>query len=178
MQELWTLFPIILTPHNPQWKVWADEEIESLSGILASFSPQISHIGSTAVPGISAKPIVDILVEVSPESDWNEISNIMETSGYICMSVTENRMNFNKGYTLEGYAEKVFHIHIRHAGDNDEIYFRDYIVANTDVAEEYEALKLSLLPEYRNNRDGYTEAKGVFVKRITDIAKRSINTPL
>lgn len=95
----------------------------------------------------------------------------MESAGYICMSVTDTRMTFNKGYTPRGYAEKVFHIHIHVIADNDEIYFRDYLLTHTDVAREYETLKLGLLPKYRNNRDGYTEAKTDFVKRITDLAK-------
>ena len=69
-----------------------------------------------------------------------------------------------------GFAEKVFHIHVRAYGDNDEIYFRDYLIAHHEVAKEYESLKLSLLPEYRNNRDGYTRAKSEFVKRVTSLA--------
>ncbi len=75
-------------------------------------------------------------------------------------------MSFNKGYTSEGYAEKVYHIHLHPYGDNDEIFFRDYLIAHPDVAKQYETLKESLLPQYRHNRDGYTEAKSQFVKEI------------
>ena len=139
--------------------------------MLWANTPLISHIGSTAIPNIQAKPIIDILVEISPDIDWQLIKNEMESAGYICMSVTDTRMTFNKGYTPRGYAEKVFHIHIHVIADNDEIYFRDYLLTHTDVAREYETLKLGLLPKYRNNRDGYTEAKTDFVKRITDLAK-------
>lgn len=74
-------------------------------------------------------------------------------------------MSFNKGYTSTGYADKVFHIHFHRIGDNDEILFRDHLIAHPEVAEEYEKLKLSLLPKYRNDRDGYTEAKSEFVRR-------------
>lgn len=56
-------------------------------------------------------------------------------------------------------------------GDNDKILFRDYLIANPESAKEYETLKLSLLPEYRNNRDGYTEDKTEFVKKIVGLAK-------
>lgn len=171
LTELWELFPIVLSPYNPQWPEWAKEEIDTLSGLLSAYTPIISHIGSTAIPNIQAKPIIDILVEISPDIDWQLIKNEMELAGYICMSVTDTRMTFNKGYTPRGYAEKVFHIHIHVIADNDEIYFRDYLLTHTDVAREYETLKLGLLPKYRNNRDGYTEAKTDFVKRITDLAK-------
>ncbi len=166
LEELWQLFPIVLVPHNPQWSNWAREEIAFLSALLSGYNPTINHIGSTAVPDICAKPIIDIIVEVSADIDWLSIKPIMECSGYICMSESEGRVSFNKGYTPDGYAEKVFHIHFHKTGDNDEIFFRDYLIAHPEVAKEYERLKLSLLPKYKNNRDGYTDAKSEFVLQI------------
>ena len=166
LAELWELFPIVLTAHNPQWSDWAEEEMRLLSSLLVKYHPIISHIGSTAIPDIQAKPIVDILVEVSPGIEWLPIIEILERNGYICMSESGSRISFNKGYTPSGYADKVFHVHVHRTGDNDEILFRDYLIAHSESAKEYETLKLSLLPEYRNNRDGYTEAKTEFVKKI------------
>ena len=171
MKELWELFPVVLTSHNPMWKEWAKEEMEMLSNILSDHHPVINHIGSTAIPDIMAKPIVDILVETAPETDPKRIKETMESYGYICMQSSASRMSFNKGYTPDGFAEKVFHIHFHAIGDNDEIYFRDYLTDNPQTAREYESLKRDLAPKYRNDRDGYTEAKSEFVKRVTDIAK-------
>lgn len=175
LEELWELFPIELTPHKDHWSEWAREEIKSLSVILADYYPVINHIGSTAIPDIQAKPIVDILVEISPDADWISVRKVMERNGYICMSVSDKRMSFNRGYTPEGYADRVFHIHFHCSGDNDEICFRDYLTAHPDVAREYESLKLGLLPQYRNNRDGYTDAKTEFVKRVIALANRQMN---
>lgn len=166
LEELWELFPITLSVHNPKWKVWADNEIEHLRIILELFRPRITHIGSTAIPGIKAKPIVDVLVEISDDCEMPALRSVMERNGYICMSSAADRMSFNKGYTLGGYADKVFHIHIHRAGDNNEILFRDYLVSHKDMAKEYEALKLSLISRYGNNRDAYTDAKSEFVKRV------------
>ncbi len=171
LEELWQLFPILLTPHRDEWKEWAREEIATLSRLLADFYPVISHIGSTALPAIQAKPIVDILVEISPEHDMQRRKPLMEAAGYIGLSDTGIRISFNKGYTEDGYAEKVFHIHVHRTGDNDEIYFRDYLTSHPDAAREYEKLKLSLLPKYRNDRDGYTEAKSAFIREILKKAK-------
>ena len=172
LAELWQLFPITLIPHQPQWKVWAKEEVENLYKILLlQHSPTINHIGSTAVPNIMSKPIVDILVEIVPGNDCQRAKTIMEKAGYICMASSYNRMSFNKGYTLKGYAEKVFHIHFHVFGDNDEIYFRDYLIANPIIACKYETLKLRLLSRYRNDRDKYTHAKSGFIKQITNLAK-------
>ncbi len=166
LDELWELFPIVLAPHDDRWTDWAAEESAALSSLLGDFSHTVTHIGSTAIAGIVAKPIVDILVEISQEDDMPAIRRLMETNGYICMSASDCRMSFNKGYTPYGYAERVFHIHIHRYGDNDEIFFRDYLISHPETAKEYERLKISLLPRFRHNRDAYTAAKTDFVRRI------------
>lgn len=171
LAELWELFPIVLTTYNPDWPEWANEEIQELSVLLKHYSPIINHIGSTAIPYIQAKPIIDILIEIHSDIDRQRIKAEMETAGYICMSVSEMRMSFNKGYTPEGYADRAFHIHCHTIGDNDEIVFRDYLIAHSEAAKEYERLKLSLLPEYKHDRDGYTDAKTEFVRKIVWLAK-------
>lgn len=164
LEELWQLFPITLSRQNPRWKQWAADEISTLTNILSAFNPTISHIGSTAIAGICSKPIVDILVEISPEIDRKEIITLLESEGYICMAESPIRISFNKGYTPAGYATKVFHIHVRSLGDNDEILFRDYLNEHPETAREYESLKLSLLPKYRHDRDAYTSAKGELIR--------------
>lgn len=87
------------------------------------------------------------------------------------MSENSRRLSFNKGYTEKGFAEKVFHLHLRREGDNDELYFRDYLNQFPDTAKEYEKLKLGLWKQYEHNRDSYTDAKTDFVKKYTLIAK-------
>lgn len=171
LAELWELFPITLTTYNPDWSEWADEEILVLSTLLRDYTPIINHIGSTAIPSIQAKPIIDILVEIAPDNDWQRVRETMEKSGYICMSVSDTRMSFNKGYTPKGYADKVFHIHFHRTEDNDEIIFRDYLIDHPEAAKQYERLKLSLLPEFRHDRDGYTDAKSGFVNNVVGLAK-------
>lgn len=81
------------------------------------------------------------------------------------------RLSFNKGYTEKDFAEKVFHLHLCREGDNDELYFRDYLNQYPDTAKEYEKLKLGLWKQYEHNRDSYTDAKTDFVKKYTLIAK-------
>lgn len=171
LEELWKLFPINLVPYNPLWSEWARKEIDFLCTLLYSFTPVISHIGSTAIPGIFSKPIVDILVETSDSAGWDKIEKIMGANGYILMSRKEEKMSFNKGYTLKGYAEKVFHIHFHITGNHDEIIFRDFLIENNGFANEYEKLKFSLLQKFGNNRDGYTLAKTPFINKVLMLAK-------
>ncbi len=99
------------------------------------------------------------------------IKNALTNHGYICMSEEKNRKSFNMGYTSEGFAEKVFHLHLRYWGDNDELYFRDYLNDNPVIAKKYEALKLSLWKEYEHDRNAYTDAKTSFVEEYTKRAK-------
>lgn len=171
-EELWRLFPISLTAHKSEWATWYADEYESLADTLPMAEiVRISHVGSTAIPGIWAKNIVDILVETTGDSDWTGIKEVLQSGGYFCMSEKENRMSFNKGYTENGFADRVFHLHLRYAGDNDELYFRDYLREHPDIAKAYETLKMSLWKQYEYNRDAYTDAKTEFVRTYTAKAK-------
>lgn len=173
LKELWQLFPIFLTEHDARWALWYAEEERLLKNCLpAELTVRIDHIGSTAVKGIWAKPIIDILVEVTPDRDLHGFIPVLEQAGYLCMCESDRRISFNKGYTENGFAERVFHLHLRKAGDHDELYFRDYLQSNPTVAKEYEELKLSLRKQYEHDRDGYTERKTAFVETYTREAKR------
>lgn len=171
IEELWELFPIFLTEHQDCWAEWYEEEAGILRGILPS-GHELHHVGSTAIKGIWAKPIVDILIEVPDMGALNTAGEALKAAGYICMSRGENRADFNKGYTPDGFAERVFHLHLRLIGDHDELYFRDYLNAHPDIAKEYEHLKLGLWREYEHDRDGYTRQKGDFVAEHTARAKK------
>lgn len=173
LRELWELFPIILSAHDDRWDSWyAEESGAVLRALSAAGKCRIHHIGSTAVRGIWAKPTIDMLVELGPGFAMERAEEILLASGWLCMAESRERMSFNKGYTESGFAERVFHLHLRHAGDADEVYFRDYLNGHPDVAKEYERLKLSLWKEYEHDRDGYTTRKTEFVKKYTELAKR------
>lgn len=174
IEELWQLFPIYLTEHKSCWADWYKEEEELLKSILPT--AEYHHIGSTAVDGIMAKPIIDILIVVDSTKSLNQTANILQEHNYIVMSKSANRISLNKGYTQNGFAEKVFHLHIRLKGDTDEIFFRDYLNAHPDIAKEYEQLKLQLWKKYEHNRDAYTDAKTDFVKKYTQLAKGGYKT--
>lgn len=169
LEELWKLFPIFLVPHCDYWNNWFNTEKTKLEKLIPN-GTLINHIGSTAIKNIWAKPIIDVLVEVPPETPLSDIKNLLCRNGYLLMSESSNRMSFNKGYTEHGFEEKVFHLHLRYFGDNDEIYFCEYLKRNPETAREYETLKLSLWKKFEHDRNGYTEAKSEFIKRYTKIA--------
>ena len=88
------------------------------------------------------------------------------------MAEEKNKKSFCRGYTNEGFDERVFHLHLRYLGDNNELYFRDYMNDNPALAKEYEEMKLSLWKKFEHNRDGYTNAKGQFISKYTEKAKK------
>ena len=173
LEELWQLFPIFLREHQAEWKDWYEEERLR----LLSFLPEhqivcLSHIGSTSVETIWAKPIVDIMLEIPKKIDMAVMRDLLLQNGYLLMSESQGRMSFNKGYTPSGFAKRVFHLHLRYAGDHDELYFRDYLQEHPAVAKDYEQLKLSLWKQYEHNRDAYTDSKTEFIKKYTEEAKK------
>lgn len=179
LAELWELFPIILKEHRWEYKRWYEEEEQQLTKLFADFPIQrINHIGSTSVEGLIAKPIVDILLEFPDGYDMEDASARLQKAGWIVMNDdSESRtLDLNKGYTPEGFAEKVYHLHVRAMGDWDELYFRDYLRKYPEVARQYEELKLGLKEKYEHNRDAYTDEKADFVQKYSQKAREEFGS--
>lgn len=175
LEELWQLFPIILKEHNPEYDTWYREEKQHLLHLLDGYDIcRINHIGSTSVKELVAKPIIDILLELSAACDIDQAAELLRQNGWIVMAQNnaDKTLDLNKGYTPGGFAEKVFHLHIKPYGDWNELYFRDYLQQHSKAAREYEALKLGLKEQYEHNRDAYTDAKSQFVSEYTEKARR------
>jgi len=171
------IYPIILCEYNPAWKHWYAEEKERLIGLIGKDNiVRIEHIGSTSVPGMTAKPTVDILLEISESIDAGSLISVLPEDEYICLRQqtvpSPDLVLIMKGYTETGFSDRVFHIHVRNPGDWEELYFRDHLIAHPDIASEYTKLKLRLLKEYEHDRDGYTAAKGAFIKEQTAKARK------
>lgn len=175
LEELWQLFPIILKEHNPLYKAWYETEKQQIiNSIKADNIMRINHIGSSAVAGLISKPTVDILCEINKSCNISIMINALASIGYELMLRSKNplKLEFCKGYTSEGFAEKVYHLHVRFFGDWDELYFRDYLIAHPDVAYNYVELKLKLCKAYKHNRNEYTNAKADFITKHSKAAKQ------
>jgi GrpB-like predicted nucleotidyltransferase (UPF0157 family) len=176
LEELWELFPIILKDYNEEYPKWYEIEKKKL---LEQFNDgtivRINHIGSTAVPGLISKPIIDILMEVSTQSDVKNITDKLKSMGWIMMNSVDTpnfKQSYNKGYTKYGFDEKVYHLHVRYIDSWNELYFRDYLIEHPEVAKAYADLKLKLKIKYEHNRDAYTDAKEELVHHYSELAKK------
>ena len=181
------IYPIILSEYNPAWSEWYVEEKANLERLIGTESiARISHYGSTSVPGLTAKPTIDILLEIKENTDINKLITALPSPDYICLSgagltvpTPSTHLMFLKGYLPDGFAEKVYHIHVRYpcddppGGDWDELYFRDYLISHPETAAEYTDLKRRLFKDYEHDRDGYTGAKTAFIRAVTEKARKT-----
>lgn len=175
-EELWALFPIILTEHDP---AWAEQYAQEWERIMAAVGQEnivrVSHIGSTAVKGLVAKPTIDILLEITDACDTEKLKAALMADGYQFSPQPKNpppHMMFMKGYTPEGFKGQEYHLHVRYGGDWDELYFRDYLIAHPEAAREYGELKAGLKQDLEHDRDGYTAAKTEIVREYTVLARK------
>lgn len=174
-KELGHLFPICIDEPSEKWPaLYAGESASIIKALNAAIIIRIDHIGSTAVPGLKAKPSIDILLQISENTDTVHIINCFQQLGYHYTEQPDNpppHMMFVKGYSTGGYSGQAFHVHVRYAGDWDEIRFRDHLIAHPETAKEYETLKLSLASKYKNDREGYTHAKTRFIENINRLTR-------
>ena len=175
LEELWQLFPIILKGHSSDYELWYDEAMQELLHVLHDYEVcRVNHIGSTSVKGLIAKPIVDILLELPCDYPVGKVMAQLQRAGWLLMDSNDDSktIDLNKGYTPNGFAEKVYHLHIKPSSDWGELYFRDYLKKYPDTAREYAALKLRLKKQYEHNRDEYTNEKSEFVIKYTQKARQ------
>ena len=172
-EEFWQLFPIFLVEHRAEWADWYQEESQSLLCQLPDgLVKRISHVGSTAIPSIWAKNIVDILLEVGSKEDLAVLVEILKEKGWRVMYQESDQCSLNKGYTEDGFADRVFHLHLRLVGNHDELYFRDYLLDHPEIAKDYDKMKLGLWKQFEHDRNSYTDAKTDFIQRYTQLAKQ------
>lgn len=177
-EEIGRLFPIEISPYSKNWPDLFEKEKKLITGTLepGMFS-RIEHFGSTAVPGLSAKDTIDILMEVEFEDAKNHrLADLMKSLSYDFNWQNEGvhpHMVFVKGYNISGPKDQTYHIH---AGPKDHplwdrILFRDYLIKYPETAKAYELLKLKLAGDFKYERVAYRIAKTEFIKEITDKAK-------
>jgi len=161
-----------LVEYQSEWISAYKKEADSIASILNQEIVDIQHIGSTAIVGMAAKPIIDILVGVKKLERMFSDKSLLENNGYDYREnhSTSERLLFIKGNDLI----RTNHIHIVEWGSRewyDKICFRDYLIENPSVAEEYQLLKQKLAEKFCDNREGYTSGKSEFINMILNNIK-------
>lgn len=168
-----------ITPYDPQWPRLFEQEAQHLRACLPpALVGRIAHFGSTAVPGLAAKPIVDMLVEVPSLRDVHDtIAPALARQGYEYFWRPGWRDAQTPAYAWfikrDASGRRTHHLHMLTADspDWDRLLFRDYLIAHPAVAKAYEALKYRLAAESPGDRIAYARAKTDFITDITREAR-------
>lgn len=159
--------PIRLAPYDPAWPDRFERERVLLDATIGPWvTGGIHHVGSTAVPGLDAKPIVDILAGVSALDTSRECFGRLAEAGYLYAPYRPEEMHW---FCKPNPSRREYHLHLVPVGSvrfRDEISFRDRLLASPQISREYADLKHSLAARFADDRDAYTEAKGDFIARV------------
>ncbi len=172
------VIPIEVVPYDPRWPALFAEASREINAAIGEYIYSIEHIGSTAVPGLSAKPVIDILVGVRSLADAPLFLPPLAPLGYAY--VPENEDVFPERRYLHRIVEgrHTQHLHIVEPGSEFyrvQILFRDYLRRHSEAANEYAALKIRLAELYRHDREAYTDSKSCFIQNILRLAEKHPN---
>jgi GrpB-like predicted nucleotidyltransferase (UPF0157 family) len=163
--------PIVVVPYDSDWPRQFQREAAAIRAALGALLQGIEHVGSTAVPGLAAKPIIDLIAYVPAFQDGFACVEPLVALGY----QSEGEYGIDGRHYFRRYENGVttHHLHMYASDDapvRDEIVFRNFLLAHPDIAREYATLKYALAARHRHERVAYTNAKTDF---ITDVLRRA-----
>ena len=172
--------PIFLADYDHAWPALFEEERARLEEAIGEWAVAIEHVGSTSIPGIAAKPVIDIAVGVLDIREGYKTIFPLSKLGYRCMGEggIPERLYFKKPWNSEslrspGSVPRTHQIHMYETTNPEwerHLIFRDYLRGHPDVRDEYEALKRHLAVKHAEDIEAYANAKSDFVSRILALA--------
>lgn len=159
---------VIVVPYDPEWKAQFWQIAEELKQILGDLALAVEHVGSTAVPGLAAKPILDIDVVIRDCSVFSQVVQLLENGGYYHEGNLgiEGREAF--GYSGKEYLQK-HHLYVCPADSGElrrHLAFRDYLRSHEDAAGEYGRIKINAARKFPDSIEDYLRMKGPFIEEI------------
>jgi GrpB-like predicted nucleotidyltransferase (UPF0157 family) len=164
---------VILAPHNPAWVGQAQEEGERLKAAIGDVILAIHHIGSTAIPGICAKPILDLIPVVRSLADLDIKRQALENLGYVWWG--EYGLPGRRYCTFDNpqTGSRTVQLHCFEQGSPEikrHLAFRDYLRSHPELAREYEAEKSSCRDQHPSDSHAYSDCKAAWIRRIEEMA--------
>src|SRR5262245_33402727 len=163
--------PVRVVSYDPTWPDKFERERSDLAALLAPWLVgPIEHVGSTAVPGLAAKPVIDIMAAVRDLDSSRPVIDVLPRLGYCYWPYREDVMHW---FCKPSDAFRTHHLHVvpfRSQLWLDRLAFRDYLRIHRPVAEEYASLKCQLAKLYEFDREAYTDAKLPFVEWVLHMA--------
>ena len=173
-----------LVPYTPEWTQWFELEKAQIEAVIGEHILDVEHIGSTAIPGMMAKPIIDLSVGVKNFDGAFICVEPLVALGYEYLG--ENGIP-RRHYFRRGEPKRTHHLHMVEVDSVDRertLLFRDYLRQHPEVAQEYAALKDKLAHQFQHNRPSYMKGKTPFIDQVVTLARaeyaylkeRSLNT--
>lgn len=158
--------PIIVVPYREEWKLEFATIGQRIRESLGDLAIRIDHIGSTAISGLDAKPIIDIQVTVEAFEPIDSYKEAFKQIGYIHKA---DNLDKTKRYFREKPGDQRTHIHVREHGSWSSLFpllFRDYLRCHLDDCRSYAELKFQLMDKYRHEREAYVASKEPMIWEI------------
>jgi len=166
--------PVVIVDYDPRWPALYEEEKDRIVAASGPVVLAIEHIGSTAVPGLAAKPVIDIMVGIQTLDEAPALYDPLAAIGYEYAPEFEELIP-ERRFFRKGPAEfRTHHLHVVEFGDDfwvRHLLFREYLRRHAEAAHNYAQLKRKLAAQYGGNRQGYTEAKTDFIRGIEFLAR-------
>ena len=163
---------------DPSWPEYFAQERERLQPFLGRVADELQHYGSTAVPELCAKPIIDMMAPVTSLDQADELGENLATIGYRKIDAGFFKRRFFRKVVTS--ADLAYHLHLVVSPDwpvKNELLLRDWLVQHQDVARAYEALKVKLAAAYSDDMPRYTEGKSSFLRRAVNDARLHMGLP-
>jgi GrpB-like predicted nucleotidyltransferase (UPF0157 family) len=163
--------PVALADYDPAWPERFDAERRRLMDALPGTFVDIAHIGSTAVPGLRAKPLIDLLAGVRTLDDMFAINDVMDRIGYTTSAEINASLKTRQWFMRQSDGVRTHHLHVVVHDDFEwdvRVGFRDKLRSDPDIRERYLALKEELARKFGHHRDAYTEGKTDFINAVND----------
>ena len=159
---------IYMVPHDPNWRQEFENEAKQITDALGSNVEEVHHMGSTAIPNIYAKPVIDILLVVQDHADLDAKQDAMEALGYEAFGEfgIPTRRYFRRDNAL---GDRTHQVHAFEAGSPQiirHLAFRDYMIAHPEAAGAYSDLKQKLAAQHPNDMEAYMDGKHEFIQEI------------
>ncbi len=160
---------VVVSPYSAGWPVLFQAIREELLSIFEPVPVAVEHIGSTSVPGLAAKPVIDVLLGANTLADIEAKIGALDGAGFLYVPKYEREIPLRRYFVKSPPSSLRVHLHgVEQGGQiwRDHLTFRNALRNDSDLRDQYQSLKLRLATEFADNKSAYTDAKGPFIQSV------------
>lgn len=170
--------PIVIVPYQPEWPTQADQERAHIQEAIGQHLVRLEHIGSTSVPSLAAKPIIDLMAGIDSLSNDSPCIEALTALGYEYVPAYEDVMPYRRFFRKNRGEIRTHNLHMVEVATEfweRHLLFRDYLRLHPDAVAQYALLKHQLAAKHQTDLDRYTEDKTAFIREIEQKARAALS---